>query len=250
MRQDIVLPIKNAKLYNTIMNKPIRLFLVILCLAATSSAFDGFQNAPWGSSADAVKKANAVTSWSAQPTGTDFPKELGVTTYVASQTIAGKNASVKYYFYEDKLFQATVRFNFDNLKNYDFNFNVYRSVDGYYKAVRDQTTTFVFDIYSLLTKKYGKKQPIFERLDPRFMFKDLDTYLKKETWNLRYYPYEYYKKIATSAYARWDHPKTRIIFSVAINAMEKRFDYTLSLTSLVLETEISKRKDELRMQGL
>jgi hypothetical protein len=232
------------------MNNLKPLFLFIIALAIPLSAFDGFQNASWGSSAEAVKKANTVASWSAQPAGNDFPKELNVTTFIAAQTIAGKNASVKYYFYNDKFFQATVRFNFDNLKTYDFNFNVYRSVDGYYKAVRDQTTTFVFDIYDLLQKKYGKRQPVFDRLDPRFMFRDLDTYLKKEAWNLRYYPYEYYKKIATSAYARWDHPKTRILFSVAIIAMEKRFDYTLSLTSLDLESEISKKKDELRMQGL
>jgi hypothetical protein len=229
------------------MNKKL---LVLLAIAFPLSAFDGFQNSAWGSSADATKKANTVASWSAQPSGADFPKELNVSVYTAGQNIAGKNASVKYYFYNDKLFQATVLFNFDELKNFDFNYNVYRSVDGYYKAVRDRTTTFVFDIYDLLQKKYGKKQPIFERLDPRFMFKDLDAYLKKETWNLRYYPYEYYKKISTSAYARWDHPKTTIIFSVAINAQEKRFDYTLSLTSLDLLAEIKKKKDELRMQNL
>jgi len=232
------------------MTKPI-LPIIILAVAALSvSAFDGFQNAAWGSSADAVKKANAVSSWAAQPTGVEFPKELGVTTFVAAQNIAGKNASVKYYFYNDKFFQATVRFNFDELKNYDFNYNVYRSVDEYYRAIRDRTTTFVFDVYDLLQKKYGKRQPIFNGLDPRFMFKNLDEYLKKEVWNLRYYPYEYYKKIETGAYARWDHPKTRIIFSVAINAREKRFDYTLSLTSLDLEQEITKKKDEIRMQNL
>jgi hypothetical protein len=82
------------------------------------------------------------------------------------------------------------------------------------------------------------------------MFKNLDDYLKKEVWNLRYYPYDYYKKIETGAYARWNHPKTRIIFAVAINAREKRFDYTLSLTSLDLEQEITKKKDEIRMQNL
>jgi len=37
---------------------------------------------------------------------------------------------------------------------------------------------------------------------------------------------------------------------VAINAREKRFDYTLSLTSLDLEQEITKKKDEIRMQNL
>jgi hypothetical protein len=224
--------------------------LFVIAAALSASAFDGFQNATWGSSSETVKKTNAIPAWTAQPVGADFPKELGVTVFVAPQNIAGKSASVKYYFYNDKFFQATVRFNFDELKNYDFNYNVYRSVDEYYKAIRDRTTTFVYDIYDLLQKKYGKKQPIFERLDPRFMFSTLDDYLKKEIWNLRYYPYDYYKKIETSAYARWDHPQTRIIFSVAICAREKRFDYTLSLTSLDLENEISKKKDQIRMQNL
>jgi hypothetical protein len=219
-------------------------------LIGTAFAFDGFQNAQWGATPDAVKKANNPASWSVLPAGTEFPKELNVTVINASQQIAGRSASVKYYFYDNKFFQSTVRFNFDNLKTFDFNYNVYRSVDSYYKAIHDQTVTFVYDIYGLLQKKYGKKQPIFEKLDPRFMFTDLDRYLKKEAWNLRYYPYDYYKKIIASAYARWDHPKTRILFSVNICAMEKRFDYLLSLTSLDLETEINRKKDELRMQGL
>jgi hypothetical protein len=224
--------------------------LVVACLACTVLSFDGFQNAPWGAAPDVVKKDNNPSSWAVQPAGTEFPKELNVSVITASQSIAGKNASVKYYFYNNQLFQATVRFNFDNLKNFDFNYNVYRSVDSYYKAIRDQTLTFVFDIYDLLQKKYGKKQPIFEKLDPRFMFTDLDLHLKKEAWNLRYYPYAYYKKIIASAYARWDHPKTRILFAVNICATEKRFDYTLSLTSLDLENEINRKKDELRMQNL
>jgi hypothetical protein len=244
------LAIVMAALYNTSMKRNSTVGIVVLLLVAVAFAFDGFQNAPWGASTDQVKKDNAPTSWTAQPAGTEFPKELNVTIVMASQQIAGRNASVKYYFYNNKFFQATVRFSFDNLKNFDFNYNVYRSVDSYYKAIRDQTLTFVFDIYDLLQKKYGKRQPIFEKLDPRFMFTDLDRYLKKEAWNLRYYPYEYYKKIITSAYARWDHPKTRILFSVNICATEKRFDYLLSLTSLDLENEINKKKDELRMQNL
>jgi hypothetical protein len=225
-----------------------------LCLAAAyvffnASAFDGFQSATWGASPDEVKKANAIQNWSQQGAA-EFPKDLNVTVYTATQDIAGKNASVKYYFYGGKFFQATARFNFDRLKNFDFNYNVYRSVDGYYRAIRGQTVAFVFDVYDLLQKKYGKKQPVFERLDPRFMFKELDQYVKKEAWNLRYYPYEYYKKIVAAAYARWDHPKTRIIFSVDVSAADKRFDYTLSLTSLDLEGEINKKKDDLRMQNL
>jgi hypothetical protein len=221
-----------------------------ICIAVciTAFSFDGFQNAPWGAAPDIVKKDNNPATWTVQPA--EFPKELNVSVVAASQQIAGRNASVKYYFYNNKFFQATIKFNFDNLKTFDFNYNVYRSVDGYYKAIRDQTTTFIFDVYDLLQKKYGKRQPIFDKLDPRFMFTGLDKYLKKEAWNLRYYPYEYYKKIVAAAYARWDHPKTRILFSVNICAMEKRFDYTLSLTSLDLETEINSKKDMLRMQGL
>jgi hypothetical protein len=230
--------------------KQFSLLIGTLLFSTTAFSFDGFQNAQWGASVDSVKKANNPASWSPQAPGAEFPKELNVTVVAASQQIAGRNASVKYYFYNNKFFQATVRFNFDNLKTFDFNYNVYRSVDSYYKAIRDQSVTFVFDIYGLLQKKYGRRQPIFEKLDPRFMFTDLDRYLKKEAWNLRYYPYDYYKKIIASAYARWDHPKTRILFSVNICALEKRFDYLLSLTSLDLETEINKKKDELRMQGL
>jgi hypothetical protein len=232
------------------MNRICLTSLGLFLFASAVFAFDGFQNAEWGATPDAVKKANNPASWTVQPASTEFPKDLNVTVVIASQQIGGRTASVKYYFYNNRFFQATVRFNFDNLKTYDFNYNVYRSVDGYYKAIRDQTVSFVFDIYDLLQKKYGKKQPIFEKLDPRYMFADLDRYLKKEAWNLRYYPYEYYKKIVASAYARWDHPKTRILFSVNICATEKRFDYLLSLTSLDFETEINKKKDELRMQGL
>jgi hypothetical protein len=224
--------------------------IILVYFAVTASAFDGFQNATWGMSPDDVKKANAPSAWLQQPADSGFPTDLHVTTFDASQSIAGNNASVKYYFCNGRFFQATVRFNFDRFKTYDFNYNVYRSVDGYYKAIRDQTTVFVSDMYDLLQKKYGKKQPIFEKLDPRFMFSDLDRSLKKESWNLRYYPYEYYKKIITSAFARWDHPKTRIIFSITICATDKRFDYLLSLTSLDLENEINKKKDALRMQNL
>jgi hypothetical protein len=225
-------------------------FFVIIFLSISAYSFDGFQNAEWGISPEEVKKANSISSWTSQQPSSEFPKELNIAIYTASQNIAGKNSTVKYYFYNNKFFQATIKFDFKELINYDFNYNVYRSVDGYYKTIRDKTLTFVFDIYHLLQKKYGKKLPVFEKMDPRYMFKDLDTYLKKEAWNLRYYPYEYYKRIKASAYARWDHPKTRIIFSISIDAAEKRFDYILSLTSLDLESEITKKKDEIRMQSL
>ncbi|HEX2959848.1 MAG TPA: hypothetical protein VHO70_23635, partial [Chitinispirillaceae bacterium] len=66
----------------------------------------------------------------------------------------------------------------------------------------------------------------------------------------RYHPYDYYLKINTAAYARWDFPKTRVIFSTNISAVDKRFDYSLSLTSLDLEKAINEKMDELRMKGL
>jgi hypothetical protein len=83
---------------------------------------------------------------------------------------------------------------------------------------------------------------VFKGLDPRHIFKLTDAYIKQELWSLRYHPSEYYKRIVTAAYARWDFPKTRIIFSINISAKDKRFDYQLSLTSLDLEKEINDKK--------
>jgi hypothetical protein len=232
-----------------------RLLALFLFMAAApgpyaAEPFNGFQNALWGAKPDDVKKNNNPQSWIALVPGNEFPKELNIKMFSATQTIAGKAASVKYYFQDDKFFQATVRFNFDNLKTFDFNYNVYQSVDGYYRAIHDQTLTFVYDVFDLLRKKYGKKEPAFKGVDPRSIFKTADEYLKKEAWNLRSYPYEYYKKIAASAYAQWDLPKTRIIFSIRISAPEKQFDYELSLSSNDLAAMINVKKDSLRIQNL
>lgn len=224
------------------------LYSALICYGAKPPV--GFQNATWGMSPEEVRKAAGVSNWQSTPLDAAFPEGLTITAYIASSTIAGYQAQVKYYFYEQKFFQATVVFNFDELKNFDFNYNVFISVDRYYRAIHDKTLTFVADIYDLLRKKYGKKQPVFKGLDPRFVFKHTDAYIKQELWNLRYHPSEYYKRIVTAAYARWDFPKTRVIFSINISAKDKRFDYQLSLTSLDLEKEINKKKDELRMQGL
>ena len=225
-----------------------------LLLAAISlhgaEPFNGFENAPWGISPDEVKKDNSPQSWSLLPPENGFPKELNVTIFNASQNIAGQPAAVKYYFVDDKFFQATVKFNFNRFKTFDFNFNVYRSVDSYYQAIRQQTLTFVFDIFDLLRKKYGKKEPSFKGVDPRFIFAQTDEYLKKEAWNLRSYPYDYYKKINASAYARWIFPNTYIIFSIAVNAPEKQFDYILSLSSVSLAETVNAKKDSLLMQNL
>ncbi len=233
------------------------IYYILLCSAVFSSSLCyaaeapvGFQNAGWGMSPEEVRKAAGVASWQSTPADPLFPQELGVTLYTTTTTIAGYPAQVKYYFFEKKFFQSTITFDFDQLKSFDFNYNVFISVDRYYRAIHDQTLTFVADIYDLLQKKYGKKQPVFKGLDPRYVFKYTDAYIKQELWNLRYHPSEYYKRIVSAAYARWDFPKTRVVFSINISAVDKRFDYQLSLTSLDLEREINKRKDELRMKGL
>lgn len=210
----------------------------------------GFQSATWGMQVEEVRKAAEIPSWQIVSNDAAFPQELAITVYEAQSTIAGYPATVRYYFYDQKFFQATVVFKFDNLINFDFNYNVFISVDKYYRAIHDQTLTFVADIYDLLSKKYGKKRPVFKGLDPRYIFKLTDAYIKQEIWNLRYHPSEYYKRIVTAAYARWDFPKTRVIFSINISAKDKRFDYMLSLTSLDLEKQINTKKDTLRMKGL
>jgi hypothetical protein len=229
--------------------------LLIVLLASASphepTSYDGFNNAVWGSPPEKVRQDVNATGWQADAVSTDeFPKELSVSVFRSEAVVAGYKASVKYYFWNNRFFQATVRFTFDELAKYDFNYNVYRSVNDYYGAIRNRTILFVKDIYNLLTKKYGRKKPYFKGLDPQKIFIDLDAYLKKERWNLKYHPYDYYQHIATQAYARWDYPKTRAIFSVAINAPEKRFDYTLSLASIDLAGQIDAAKDSLRMRGL
>lgn len=223
----------------------------VLCMVFDGVAIDppeGFQSAGWGFSSEAVKSACEIKSWTS--TTVDFPADLKVTAFVADMPIAGYAAKVTYYFCENRFFQATVDFNFSELAGYDFNYNVYRSVDQYYQAIRSKTLTFVFDIYHLLETKYGKKKPWFEGLDPRRMFEKRDGLIRQEVWNLRYHPYAYYQKIVVAAYARWDFPRTRVLFSVNIAAPEKRFDYRLSATSLDLEKIINQRKDDLRAKGL
>ncbi|MBD3347078.1 MAG: hypothetical protein GF401_18645 [Chitinivibrionales bacterium] len=227
----------------------------LLCIALIYPVFAaeppvGFQNAVWGMSASEVRSTVKPEQWKQVQLETDFPEELNLSVYSSSADIAGYPAEIRYFFVEDRFFQVTVVFDFDHLASYDFNYNVFRSVDEYYRHIRDQSLTFVHDIYDLLRKKYGKKQPVFKGLDPRKIFLNTDRYIQKERWNLRYHPSEYYKRIITSAYARWDFPKTRVIFSVNVSAADKRFDYMLSLTSLDFEKYINKRKDMLRMENL
>jgi CRISPR/Cas system endoribonuclease Cas6 (RAMP superfamily) len=109
---------------------------------------------------------------------------------------------------------------------------------------------FVHEIYKLLESKYGKKRPVFKGLNPLEIFSKLDSYLKLERWNLRYHPYDFYQRIVTSAYARWDFPKSRIIFSINISAPDKRFDYILSAASLEMKRAIDDEIEQLRSSGL
>jgi len=215
-----------------------------------SSTPDGFNGATWGSTAAQVQRDVGAAGWQPDRVAQDFPQEMGVTAFRTNATIAGYNAAVTYYFWRDRFFQATVRFNFDDLASFDFNYNVYRSVNEYYSAIRARTLNFVLDIYTLLGKKYGKKEPIFKGLDPRYAFTRLDAYLKQERWNLRYHPYDYYQRIVTASYARWDFPKTRVIFSINISAPDKRFDYELSAASLDMQKAVQTELDNLKMRGL
>jgi hypothetical protein len=211
----------------------------------------GYNAAVWGASPEQVKSVLKPQSWQGDAsTEKGFPEDLKVSVFKSNETVAGYKAVVKYYFMENKFFQVTVVFPFDEFVNYDFNYNVFRSVNEYYNDIRSKTSVFVNDIYELLYKKYGKKEPVFKGLDPKHLFINLDMYLAQERWNLRYHPYDYYLRIKTSAYARWDFPKTRIIFSLSVAASEKRFEYQLSQTSLDLENAIQKKMDSLRMRGL
>ncbi|MBN1982920.1 MAG: hypothetical protein JW795_15420 [Chitinivibrionales bacterium] len=210
----------------------------------------GFQNALWGMTPEEVKKISNIQAWQQEAVQEQFAQGTAIELFSVDSKVAGYKAKIRYYFFQQRFFQATVNFDFSHLKTYDFNYNVFISVDKYYRAIHDQTIVFVDDIYALLQKKYGKKQPVFQGLDPRYMFRALNQYVKQEVWNFRYHPYEYYRQITTSAYAQWNFPKTRAIFSLALSAKDKRFDYTLSLTSLDLESQINIYKDSIRLSGL
>jgi hypothetical protein len=239
------------------MSSPQKWLLLACALAAgiggrsvrAATAPEGFHNAEWGMSPRQVQAASPADGW-ALVADNGFPAQLDIAVYRSRGEVAGYPASVKYYFFEQRFFQATVAFDFPELKNYDFNYNVFISVDRYYREIHRTTTAFVTDIYDLLRKKYGKKEPVFKGLDPRFIFSRLDAYLRQELWNLRYHPSEYYKRIVAAAYARWDFPETRVLFSINIAAPNNRFDYMLSLSSLDLEEEINEARDALRMRQL
>ena len=229
----------------------LNIFLSIVVLTFSplfaQDSFSGFGLATWGMSPDDVKKSNNIVVWS-QMTNQSFPAGSEITVFETKGTVAGYSATTRHYFWQNKYCQATVIFNFDKLKNFDFNYNVFRSVDQYYTAIHDQTLTFVADVYNLLTKKYGNRRPVFKGLDPRTMFKNLDSYIKQERWNYRYAPAEYYRHIASAAYARWDFQYTTVIFSLNMSAADKRFDYMLSLSSTQFEAAIINQNDNLRMK--
>ncbi|MCL1945597.1 MAG: hypothetical protein FWF51_00380 [Chitinivibrionia bacterium] len=231
------------------------LFIILfcsLCFSQTAQNPDGYRNIAWGSSVaqatQALNGANLTQITDQRQQG--FPANVNIARYQITDSVAGYPSKTELYFYNDKFFQAVVTFNFDRFKNYDFNYNVFISVDKYYNDIRATTLTFVADIYSLLAQKYGKKQPTFRGLDPRYCFTDLDNYLAKERWNLRYNPSEYYKKIATQSYAEWKFPKTEVRFAVIMSAYDKRFEYTLSLASTDLLNEVRKNIGDERKGNL
>lgn len=228
------------------------LFTAALLWGTADAATDpgGFNGASWGTSSADVQKQTEAASWITDPVQQQFPEDLAITVFRTPAEIAGYNASVKYYFQNDQFFQATVDFTFPDLENFDFNYNVFRSVNEYYTAIRTKTLLFVKDIYALLHNKYGKKRPVFKGLDPRFVFNDLDYYVNQERWNLRYHPYDFYINIVTASYARWDFPHTRVFFSVNIAAAQKRFAYRLSLASVDLSGPIKKAMSIMRSKGL
>lgn len=208
-----------------------------------ASALDpkGVQGALWGDSPQDVQTKASITEWKEVDSKELFPYTAEIKTYKTSQEVASYKTETYFYFYKDQLFQTTMSFDFKDLKEYDFNYNVFISVDKYYREIRSTTKVFVQDIYALLKEKYGKKQPQFKGIAPHNIFNRTDNYIAQERWNLRYNPSEYYKRIIARGYARWLYPKTEIIFSINISAADKRFDYILSYTSLDISRDIKKQ---------
>jgi len=229
------------------------MWAIVLTAVLHAGAADdpgGFNGALWGESSAQVRTKSGAQGWQSDPLERDFPPELGVTVFRTNAQLAGYDASIRYYFQNDRFFQATADFDFNDLKNFDFNYNVFRSVNEYYTAIRTRTLLFVNDIYDLLRSKYGRKEPVFRGLNPRFAFMELDKYVLQERWNLRYHPYDFYLNIVAASYARWDFPRTRVLFSMNISASQKRFDYRLSLSSVHATPQIRKAMDALRAKGL
>ncbi len=236
------------------MNKALLFAALLFSFSITLAAFpppSDFNGAAWGSAPDAVRSATGASGWAQDNAAAGvFPKELSVTVYRSAATIAGYKATVHYYFWMGRFFQATVKFNFDDLANYDVNYNVYNSVSDYYRAIRGRTLTFVNDCYGLFTVKFGPKRSCFNSLDPKNCFNSLDSLFGGESSNLHSRPHDFYQRIRAQSYARWDFPQTSVIFSILLSAPDKRFDYTLSYASVTLAGQVNNAKDSLRLKGL
>lgn len=229
-----------------------RILVLLLLLFFPLLARDplGFQSFPWGALKSDVEAAKNSNTWQQADSQKMFPGITDITVFSTKETVAEYPATLYYYFYKDSLFQGTVAFDFSQLEDFDFNYNVFISVDRYYREIRKETLTFVYDIFSLLHNKYGKKEPTFKGLDPREIFVKTDNYLAQERWNLRYNPSEFYKRIIAVAYAQWRFPKSEILFSVNISAADKRFDYTLSYSSISMVQRIQKEIEKRRTSGI
>jgi len=241
------------------MSRAVKTFFLIflfcsLCFSQRELNPEGYRGIAWGSSvaqAQAVLQGVPLTQLTARPRTANFPAELNIVRYqILADTVAGYPARTTLYFFNDQFFQAIITFNFNRFINYDFNYNVFISVERYYNDIRGTTLNFVSDIYALLTEKYGRRQPVFRTLDPRHSFVDLDNYLAQERWNLRYNPSEFHRAIATQSFAQWRFPKTEVRFAIAISAIDKRFEYTLSLASTELISEVEKSIGDIRREGL
>lgn len=231
------------------MSKTVIIFLAVFLPLFSATTPLGYGDALWGDS-EAQVTSVATTQLTKSTPKTAYPAALEITQLVGVQDVAGYSAKTSYYFYKNQLFQVTLVFTVPGLKNYDFNYNVFVSVDGYYREIRDKSLVFINEIYSLLQSKYGKKQPVFVKLDPQKAFVPTDTYISQERWNFRYAPSEYYKRIVVQGYAKWLYPKTEINFAINISAPDKRFDYTLSLGSTLLKDEIERASRKLMSNGL
>ncbi|ERP31370.1 hypothetical protein [Chitinivibrio alkaliphilus] len=227
----------------------ITIFLLCIPILLWAQAPQGFQEFEWGTGPDEISATALGEGWENTETPL-FPNTPEIEVFQRNQEIGGYTAVTNFYFYEDQFFQATVHFDFSHLAEYDFNFNVFISVDEYYREIRTQTLTFVNDIYTLLKRRYGRRQPVFKGIDPRNMFARTDNYISQERWNLRYNASEYYKRIITRGYAKWTYPETQIIFSIDISAPDERFDYLLSASSVALKKEIEDRVLDDRSLGL
>lgn len=235
-----------------------------LCLFIPSAVFaqgsppnsnpNGYRDIPWGASVAEAQAILAGVQFTEIPRDNrrerQFPEDVNVRRWQINEAVAGYPARTDLYFYNDRFFQAVVRFNTNRFLNFDFNYNVFISVDRYYNYIRSNTLNFIADIYALLAQRYGQRQPTFQGLDPRNAFVELDNYIGRERWNLRYNPSEYFRRIQTQSFAQWRFPRTEVRFSVIISAFDRRFEWTLSLASNEILREVERSISNTRQRGL